>query len=376
MVHRLRLCLCLAAALACAQSPGGPVREHGAPPAPDSIGVTAAGDPGAAPGGDPAAGAAPADGSAPAAPATPPATTPPAPPPPFRFVAWGDTKVTGAGDGPGAVLQALSGDAQALDPPAAFTLYLGDLEEVGFSPGGASAWTARLDGGDANGTSHVTFVTRGNHDAIGAASAADWQAYFDFAGVARTVGATAYTELDPDLTYSFDYGNAHFVCLDAPGDFPAKVTARQLAWLDQDLAAAEARGLTHAFLFWHGPVYSVTSAHPIDERNPPQAIRDLLAVVGRHPIVSALFNGHEHLLAYTHVGPARFPTTPVPHEFEQFTIGAGGANYHDALPGRGDAAVPYVAGFAAVDVDGRSFTVTWYPQGRGAIQGRFTFTKG
>lgn len=295
---------------------------------------------------------------------------------PFRFVVWGDTKVD-TGTSAGAVLQGLSHDVQALSPAPAFTVYLGDLEETGFSNAAALAdeWLARLDGGAANGTSRVTFATRGNHDAIDPASTAEWQSYFDFAAVARQVGATHYTELTHQLTYSFDYGNAHLVSLDVPGDFPATATADELAWLEQDLGAAEARGLTHAFLFWHGPIYSVGTVHPLDNGNPDPAIQQLIAIAARHPIVSAVLAGHEHLLAYEHIGPRAFPSLTIPHEFEQFTVGTGGAAFHDPVPGRGDAVLPYVPAFATVDVEGPSFTVTWRPQGSGSPQGTFTFHK-
>jgi hypothetical protein len=91
--------------------------------------------------------------------------------------------------------------------------------------------------------------------------------------------------------------------------------------------------------------------------------------------VSALLNGHEHLLAYEHIGPSAFPALSFGHEFEQFTIGTGGAGFHVPVPGRGDAVLPYVPAFATVDVDGRSFTVSWHVEGSSGSQGTFTFTK-
>ena len=91
--------------------------------------------------------------------------------------------------------------------------------------------------------------------------------------------------------------------------------------------------------------------------------------------VRPALNGHEHLLAYKHIGAAAFPTLSVAHEFEQFTIGTGGANFHDPVAGRGDAVLPYVPAYATIDVDGRRFTVTWHGQGTSVSQGSFSFTK-
>jgi hypothetical protein len=107
------------------------------------------------------------------------------------------------------------------------------------------------------------------------------------------IGGSHYTYMaDCDsLTYSFDYQNSHFVGMDIPGDVTL-VTASQLAWLDGDLAAAESRGLQHAFLWWHGPVYSCGNRHgDID------APASMIAVLNKHPIVSAIFGGHAHVAA-------------------------------------------------------------------------------
>jgi hypothetical protein len=287
-------------------------------------------------------------------------STSPSAPASFRFVSWADTK-TGT-----AVLQGLSTQVRALGP--AFTLYAGDLEASGFTTAGMNAWKAAVNGGTGNGVFDITFAVRGNHDS---SNVAGWTAFFDMQARAAGVGATRYTALDPNLSYSFDYQNSHFAGLDVPGDFPAAVSQRQLAWLDADLASAESRGLKHAFLFWHGPIYSVTAEHAVDSSSGP--IQDLIAVTNRHPIVTAMFVGHEHLMAQVHIAAPRVPN--VTHAYEQFTLGTAGAEFYDALPGRGDSVVTQKSGFATVDVAGSDVTVTWYVLGSATPQQVFQIRK-
>jgi len=167
------------------------------------------------------------------------------PPAGFRFLAWADTK-----DGL-AVLASLSGQAQAFNPD--LTIYPGDLVPGGFSTSTANTWKTALNGNGANAMFDITFATRGNHD-TGADST--WQSYFNLSARAAHVGATNYASMTDSLTYSFDYGNAHFIGIDVLGDVTL-MTTPELTWVDNDLSQAEVRGLTHAFLFWHGPIYPV-----------------------------------------------------------------------------------------------------------------------
>ncbi|MBI5479663.1 MAG: metallophosphoesterase [Deltaproteobacteria bacterium] len=276
------------------------------------------------------------------------------PPTAFRFVAWGDTK-SGT-----SVLIDLSTQAKAFNP--AFTLYAGDLVSSGFPTSSADAWKTAVNGASSNGMFDITFPVRGNHEGSGSTSA--WQAYFDLAGVATRVGATSYSELQAELTYSFDYGNAHFVGVDVLGDATA-MTSAELAWLDQDLTAAEGRGLTHAFLFWHGPIY------PVGGHCCPTA-PNIIDVLNGHPIVSATFHGHEHNLAWVNMDTLRYSN--LTHGFEQFVIGAAGAGLYACQSGRSDWCQS-TNGFGVVDVDGNQFTVSIYEQGNATPIFQDSFTK-
>jgi hypothetical protein len=276
---------------------------------------------------------------------------------PFRFISWTDVYAT-SGDGL-SILAAVS--KQAAPHAPAFTIYTGDLEKDGFSTTEMDAWKAAVGGNVSNGMFDIVFPARGNYDEK---DAAGWQAYFDTAATAAKVGATNFSALDEDLNYSFDYENAHFVVMDVPGD-NTLMTSAQLAWLDADLTAAEKRGLMHAFLFWHGPIYSVgPQCCPLNE-----GITD---VINKHPIVSATFHGHEHLFAYVHVDATRIATTT--RAFEQFVGGATGAELFSCNPARSEWCMAD-HGYSVVDVEGGSFAVIWYRLGDPSPQAWFQFTK-
>lgn len=279
----------------------------------------------------------------------------------FRFVVWAD-----ATD----LLQYVVTNAaqiRHLDVPPRFSLFVGDLYDTGFNLDAVAALRDAMDGDQPMSLSGTLFPVRGNHDIIGGDTATTgWQSYFDVAkrvwggepakGVPG-IGGSNYTfmAVSDSLTYSFDYQNAHFVGMDIPGDVTL-VTDSQLAWLDGDLAAAEMRRLQHAFLFWHGPVYSSGSRHGgID------APGSMISVLNRHPIVSAVFGGHAHVAAWTHMYTNRIAS--ITHPFEAFIVPPVAENLA-SLPdtNRCDYGFGDLRGFATVDVQGPSFTVSFCVQ--------------
>jgi hypothetical protein len=170
----------------------------------------------------------------------------------FSFISWADTK------GARSILSELSDQIIALNLNPAFTIYPGDLEDDGFTTSGTSLWRDAIDGkitgSDAsNNIFDITFPVRGNHDSR---DTSGWQSYFDLASHISRIGALNYNFMEgkEDLIYSFDYGNSHFVGLDVLGDVN-KLTSDQITWLDKDLGYAENRGFTHAFIYFHGPIY-------------------------------------------------------------------------------------------------------------------------
>jgi hypothetical protein len=283
--------------------------------------------------------------------------------PTFTFISWADTK-----DGK-ATLRALSAQSKVFHP--LFTMFPGDLEADGFTSTGMAQWMAAMDGGTGNGMAGITFPMRGNHDFD---DPAGWQAYFHLSDQASGLKLANFTSLDDDLTYSFDYSNAHFLAVDVPGNAEL-ITQRQLNFIDQDLGAAEGRGLLHAFLFFHGPVYLVSSHTSCETRvcaTPPE-IAALIAVLNRHPIVSATFHGHEHLLAYVHMDKTRVPEITRP--FEEFISGSAGAEMYPCNKTYRFDACDSGPGFSVVRVQGHRFTVGLYRLGQAAALRQFSFVK-
>ena len=280
----------------------------------------------------------------------------------FRFVSWGDTK-SGT-----STLVAESNQLKTLNPN--FTIYNGDLCDS-WSTTCIQNWMRYADGNSNNGVTGITFPIRGNHDS---GSGSEWSNFFNQAATMARVGGTNYAQLSPDMTYSFDYGNSRFIGVDVLGD-ASRLSAAQIAWVDQRLTDAENRGLIHAFIYFHGPIYCVdghcscsTVAGCVST-----AAMDLINKFNNHPIVSATFHGHEHTYAYVKINSTRIPG--VTREFQEFVTGDAGAGPDNCKANRTEYCMPS-HGFVTVDVSGYSFTVKFYRLGTTAPVNSFTFTKG
>jgi hypothetical protein len=280
----------------------------------------------------------------------------------FRFIMWADSRGLSSGVNT-AALADLSNTANTLNP--AFTIFSGDLCYSFSISCIQETWKPAINGNNNNGMLNKTFVSRGNHDR-GALSS--WQSLWDFSTVANTVGATNYFAQTSDATYSFDYGNSHFVVIDLPGGKVNSMSAAQIRWLNSDLIKAENRfgtNLKHEFIFWHGPFYTVTSQHGNET-----ASNTLKTVLNSHPLISAGFFGHEHVTVYVHIDSSR--VSGITNDFEEFIIGRAGApEYSVSKP------VDFSDNnnaFAAVDVRGNDITVSIY-RSNGSIAYTRTFTE-
>ena len=228
-----------------------------------------------------------------------------------------------------------------------------------------------------------TFLVRGNHDDHLSGSAALWENYFiGKYGTTRTLpaGASNYVAIDSSstyLTYSFNYGNSIFIGLDSNqyGDPP---TSAQLTFLDQRLTYAEGAGLTHAFIFVHPPEYCVESTHcSCTTATGCGPSSSFISIINKHPIVSATFHGHEHILAWVHMSSTRVPG--LTHAYEEFITSPAGMPYSfTPYPARMDyynysSSQP---AFGSIDINGSSFTVSFYHSGTTTPVWTSTFTKG
>ncbi len=270
----------------------------------------------------------------------------------------------------------------------ALVLFNGDLENNGFATTEINPMVTDLK--NAN-LFNNTFLVRGNADDHVTNSATLWENYFSTAPNIKTPPAyvanqVALNSSSDNLVYSFDYGNSIFIGLDVPGDVGGAggsqlLTQAQLDFLDARLTYAEGAGLTHAFIFFHGPEYPVTSIHSTcatrSEANctPP----DLITIINNHPIVSATFHGHEQILAWTHMDATRVAGLTRSYE-EFFTSPAGGSTYNEYVyPDRVDYVYPDMLssdfGFATISVNGLSFTYNIYKVGTTQPVWSHTFSK-
>lgn len=185
-------------------------------------------------------------------------TTAPEGPSAFTFAVCGDTR-TGHDDHR-AVL------AEMLRWGPAFILNTGDLVEDGAS---REDWDTfwRIVSPYANGTPY--WPTLGNHDL----PPEMYLAAFHLPGIERW--------------YSFDHGDAHFVCLDSTSDLSSG--SPQHLWLEGDLGASSSRW---TFVWFHYPPYSS------GKHGSHLDLRDALEPVFVRHNVTAVFNGHDH--SYEH----------------------------------------------------------------------------
>jgi hypothetical protein len=301
-------------------------------------------------------------------------STPAVNPTAFSFVSMGD------GQAESANFTLTVNQIASIQPN--FVIFNGDLEDNGVLASEINPMTTALKNA---GIFNKTFLVRGNHDDHVSGSAALWESYFETSPNIRVLpnGVTEYVSLNTssdNLNYSFIYGNSMFIGLDVPGDV-SLLTSAQLTFLDVRLTYAESKGLTHAFIYFHGPLYCVEGIHctcstKADGSCTPSA---LVSVINRHPIVSATFHGHEHILGWTHMDNTR--VGGLTGSFEQFiTSPSGGWTYNSYLfPNRMDYTYLNMGnsqGFATISVNGNSFTFSTYIVGTNAPVWSKTFTKG
>lgn len=304
---------------------------------------------------------------------------------PFRFVSWGDAQDEGDH------LYQTSNSVVSLNP--SFTIFNGDFSNDGVRvepPSSADSMQVMIKsmmgnkngvGTNDNGILSKTFFIRGNHDNHISGSAALWENYFNgFYGTTRVLpaGAKNYVAIDSNstyLTYSFDFGNSRFIGIDVPGN--VSLNSSQINFLNTRLTEAENKTvhipgtsseLTHAFIYFHGPIYCVGEIHcdctKGDSSGASCTPSNILNVINSHPIVSATFHGHEHNLGWTHMDKVRLPT--LVHEYDQFmTSPSGQSNYIQySYPERftyeENSVNENIQGFATVDVDGLNFSVRLY----------------
>jgi 3',5'-cyclic-AMP phosphodiesterase len=206
----------------------------------------------------------------------------------FSFAIMGDTKSFSASN-PNGNLQKAVASIDKINPNFAFVM--GDL--VSSCDGGSSCEGKLNSWKSVVGSSLMSkmYPIVGNHDRTGGAKAdAMWQKEFNL----PTNGPSGFSE----LTYSFNFGNSHFVVLDSEKPKEHLVDSAQRAWLEQDLSANKK---DHIFVFFHEPAYQ-TSQNQKDGLDANPSERDALWNILVKYNIEAVFNGHEHIHTRKKVG--------------------------------------------------------------------------
>jgi hypothetical protein len=215
---------------------------------------------------------------------------------------------------------------------AKFVLFPGDLVygeygslRPGALPGQLTHWRsimAPIYTGDFYGVK--VYASPGNHEIWDNRSTPEVEA------ARETVWRSVFSDLPTNgpkgetfMTYSFDFGNAHFVMLDT--DRAGNRHTVNLAWLAADLAATKAE---HIFVFGHEPAFPVNLHKGNSLDTFPDRRDEFWALLARYR-VGIYFTGHEHLYNHQEVNGV--------HQVIAGTCGApiykgsGGEFYHYAL---------------------------------------------
>lgn len=233
-------------------------------------------------------------------------TTAPPPTTPFLFVAFGDIGLASADQ------IAIAAEIETLAPD--FGILTGDII---YDTGQAASFTPQYFDIYKPTIARVPFYTAlGNHDLL----TLNGQPYLD-AFHLPTNSATG-----TERYYSFDYGNAHFVCLEVTVENTTP-DATMLAWLDQDLAGS---GKLWKFVYFHVPAYSNEGGHGGDPTI-AAALEPIFLARG----VDVVFQGHNHFYTRTYPlvngVPANVLSNPVytnPSGPVWITTGGGGKSLY------------------------------------------------
>ena len=267
----------------------------------------------------------------------------------FSFAIIGDTQRFTAGNSNGN-FQKVAAKIKAMDPALVFAV--GDL--VSSCDGNSKCSAKYADWKKVVGTLlPKTYATQGNHDRTGDDKTDNtWRDSFTF----PTNGPSDFSE----QAYSFDFKNSHFVVLDSDKPKEHLVNGDQRAWLEKDLAVNKKEDI---FVFFHEPAYP-TGAKISESLDKEPGERDALWQILKKHNVTAVFNGHEHIVSRRKID-----------NLYQFIFGSTDSFNH-GLPDKGVAEYSNQGqgrfGFARVN--GKEITVETHDSS-GKILNSFTFSK-
>ncbi len=129
----------------------------------------------------------------------------------------------------------------------------------------------------------------GNHDSYSANSSTQSGPYYDLFSFPKN-GEAGGVASGSESYYSFNYGNVHFISLDAMDSAFRSPSGAQMTWLQQDLAAVTQPWI---IVFWHHPPYSKGS-HDSDTEIELMEMRANFLPVLEQAGVDLVLGGHSH----------------------------------------------------------------------------------
>jgi 3',5'-cyclic-AMP phosphodiesterase len=208
-----------------------------------------------------------------------------------------------------------------------------------------------------------TYAVQGNHDRVENGEKCDqfWQNTFSF----PANGPAGFSE----LTYSLDLKNSHFVFLDSDRPDDHQINNAQRTWLEQDLAKNK---MENTFIFFHEPAFP-TGAKIGESLDTQASERNALWQIIDKYNVTAVFNGHEHIVSRRKIDSKVFPSAK--NSIYQFVFANTDSFNHDLpRPGVAEYSSQIQGSFGLVKVNGKEITVeTHGPDGK--VLNTFTFSK-
>jgi len=241
----------------------------------------------------------------------------------------------------------------------------------------------------------VLWPTRGNHDHLYTGPDNDYYDFFTMPTAAEAGGLASGTE----AYYSFDYGNIHFICLDAEGSDRSPDGA-QMTWLQNDL---DANVQDWIIAFWHQPPYTKGS-HDSDTEFELREMRKYALPILEGGGVDLVLCGHSHSYERSFLLDRHYGLSSMLDDSNMVDTGDGSwlgdGPYHKPTlgPGSHEGAVYAVVGCSSVirggplnhpvmirslnmlgslvlDIDGNQLDATFLDDA-GVIQDDFSIVKG
>ncbi len=135
---------------------------------------------------------------------------------------------------------------------------------------------------------HMVWPSLGNHDVDACETLIDKGPYFDFFTLPKN-GEAGGAPSGTEAYYSFNYGNAHFICLEST-DNNRMPSGDMLKWLKRDLNQNTKKWTV---AFWHHPPYSKGS-HDSDDEGILIEMRENALPILEKMGVDLVLTGHSH----------------------------------------------------------------------------------